>query len=144
MIHVIGPIESEMHKKYPATDYIWEPRIHYVAGPQKQVEAEVPAVEALRRKTAEFIKSEHAARLTTIVLEHKRRYEAAQEVLKQACAEHVAAEKAALDKVRAEQREAWRREEDPGPQVEVPRQHTRFHDRNWVDEVFGGEEEWPE
>lgn len=131
MIRIVGPIESAMYKKYPATRYIHEPREHFVAGPQ----AIIDATAAHRKKAAEFIRSETCSKLAAFVEEMRRNYELAQKALTTACEEHCAAERAVIEaywKARREGREA------KTPEVEVP--NRRYHDRNWVDEEFGAEE----
>ena len=120
-----------MYEKYPATQYIREPQLYYAAAPQKQVEAETLAINALRLKTVEFIKSEHGQRLATIVEDARRKYELAQETLKTACVEHTGVEHAVLNQLEGMHRRAYQDKIDLGPMVEAGQ---RFHDRNWVDE----------
>lgn len=128
MIRIVGPVESEMYKKYPATKWIAAPRPIFAVGPKVFVEA----VTTHAKKAAEFVKTEHAMKLAFIAEQAQRKYEEAQKTLRDACDEFCAAERAVIDE-QWKQRNADRKASEALEQVEV---EWNGADQNWVDEVL--------
>lgn len=127
MIRVIGPVESAMYDKYPATKYITEPHVYFGYGPKVIVDA----ASAHRNKAAEFIRSEDCTRLTAVVETARLAYEKAQKALREACDKHCSQELAALDALWREGKEDPKAFYTQTTQVEVV---DRRRDHNWVDD----------